>query len=183
MSPSAERPIDSTSSPAPVLSRPLVSAGFRLLDSTRRTARSVPASVPATLALFGVLQRHAIRLAGLCRLCRGDNPFRQRGTSKDQECPGQRFRFRLNLLRCQLPKLDIPTPSFLNAQEMNFSRAVERLRLTHWRGGVPMSDEKNHRPVMRNSSFAGRSQNIVAVIKIYLGAASRCNALRMVFAA
>jgi hypothetical protein len=45
MSPSPERPTDSTSSPTRVLSRPLVSAGLRLLDSTRSTARSVPASL------------------------------------------------------------------------------------------------------------------------------------------
>src|ERR1700756_3481915 len=57
MSPSAERPTDSTSSPTRVLSRPLVSAGFRLLDSTRSTARSVPASTPATLVLSGSSRR------------------------------------------------------------------------------------------------------------------------------
>src|SRR6202158_3130604 len=51
IAPSTERPTDSTSSPTRALSRPLVSAGFMLLDSTRSTARSVPASVPATLAL------------------------------------------------------------------------------------------------------------------------------------
>ena len=82
-----------------------------------------------------------------------------------------------------LPEIRLLQAAITLAEELNFSRAAERLRLTHRRGSVPMSDEKNHRPVIWNSSFAGRSQNIVAVIKIYLGAASRCNASRMVIAA
>jgi hypothetical protein len=53
MSPSIERPTDRTSSPTRVLSRPLESAGFKLFESRRSTARSVPASDPATLALSG----------------------------------------------------------------------------------------------------------------------------------
>src|ERR1700722_11596995 len=56
------------SSPTRILSRSLASAGLRLLDSARSTTRSVPASVPATLASNGSSPRATLIISPRRRL-------------------------------------------------------------------------------------------------------------------